>query len=83
MININNFNIKNNAKVYTINAPSIESTNEVQENIKITEKEISITNSFIYNFPAHSINIIEFDCSNDCGELSSLSIWDWFKNLFS
>ncbi len=61
MINVNDFSVKNSAKVYTINAQSIESTNENQENIKIIEQEISVANSFIYNFPAHSITLIEFN----------------------
>ncbi|GAH01539.1 unnamed protein product, partial [marine sediment metagenome] len=59
---INNAEVKNEARVYTLNGPSLHAKNETREEVKITESKINnASNNFFYTFPAHSVTVIEID----------------------
>ncbi|MFH2104990.1 MAG: FG-GAP-like repeat-containing protein [Parcubacteria group bacterium] len=59
-VKIDNASIGGQAKVYTMNGPSIHSNNNESDQVKITESSISNAGSnFKYNFPAHSVTILE------------------------
>jgi len=60
-IDLASFVPKNKAKIWEINAPYINSMNNLQnpENVGISKSEISLVSShFLYKFPAHSITAI-------------------------
>ena len=60
-INIDGFAPLSNASVSTLNGPSIDSTNEVSNNVVITPSSIiNASTSFAYSFPAHSLTAIKF-----------------------
>ena len=59
-VKINNASIGGQAKVYTLNGPSIHASNNESDQVKITESAINNAGtSFNYNFPAHSVTIFE------------------------
>lgn len=61
-IRVNGFIPQSNAAVYTLNGPSVESTNEYgsHDSVVITASSISnASHDFTYVFPAHSVTVIE------------------------
>lgn len=61
-VNIKNAKIKKQAKVYTMNGPTINSDNNYSDQVAIEEKSIAYADeNFNYTFPAHSVTAIEFD----------------------
>ena len=61
-VDIDNAKVESKANVYTLNGPSLNSTNEGSGQVKIAHSTISNASSnFEYNFPAHSATIIELN----------------------
>ncbi|NQU99416.1 MAG: VCBS repeat-containing protein [Parcubacteria group bacterium] len=61
-ININNAKVKKQAKVYTLNGPTINSDNNYSDQVTIEEKNIAYADEkFSYTFPAHSVTAIELE----------------------
>lgn len=61
-IKINNAKVEKQAKVYTLNGPTISSDNNYSDQVTIEEKNIAYANKdFSYTFPAHSVTAIELN----------------------
>ncbi len=61
-INIKNAKVKKEAKVYTLNGPTINADNNYSDQVTIEEKSIAYAgDNFNYSFPAHSVTAIELD----------------------
>lgn len=58
---IENAQIGNQAKVYTLYGPSLYANNNKTDEVKITESQIEVSENFNYTFPAHSVSILEFN----------------------
>ncbi|MEW6407321.1 MAG: FG-GAP-like repeat-containing protein [Patescibacteria group bacterium] len=58
---IENAQISDQAKVYTLNGSSLYANNNTTNEVKITESQIKVSEDFNYTFPAHSVSILEFN----------------------
>jgi hypothetical protein len=68
-ISIEDFEPSSEADVYTMTAGSIEDNNEEEENIGVTESQISYAgNDFAYTFPEHSVTVIRL--TERCGDVN-------------
>lgn len=58
---IENAQVSDQAKVYTLSGPSLYANNNTTNEVKITESQIKVSENFNYTFPAHSVSILEFN----------------------
>jgi hypothetical protein len=77
-ITLNGFVPEQDAKVYTLDGPDIESSNEyVPDTVTITPSALhDASNTITYTFPAHSVTAIELT-KNNAAPAQSVSIRSW------
>jgi alpha-N-arabinofuranosidase len=76
-ITVNGFVPQQDAKVYTLDGPDIESSNEyVPDTVTITPSTFhGASGTFVYTFPAHSVTAIEL--TKDAAPVQSVAIRSW------